>query len=683
MYVLLYVLFSFNYYCITENLLFYTVSGNPVIFTPTRKLMKEGEVDRVKLKRNGEVDIKPYYCHLFNDAFIYSSRNRVTGGYKLQVAIDLKGASITSEQVGNVQVFSLVNPKETLEDPPKLRFSKASEAWLTQIQAQIDALKVRQKDKRGSTLITKNQAGIPGVDCSQLGPRAALIHNFLLSEMQFADVSNAINITAIQPLIDASRGAVLSAVRINTTAGGGGGSDAVPEYRDNHSDALFNSNVSSVSKSQALVIKEALQEPDVKIFLRAAEGIALACRDFAGALEALCHACGWSESTSVGSFFNSVSALALYNQFKAYADGQQAMLRVLQTPPFAQFYRDAETFLSAFPGSFADKIELPRKRVKHYMSFLVNLRSCTVMTDPDHEPIQTSISALTFVSNEIEELIRVKQNFEKLLSIQNCFISPNFLSVDPVLAKLASMDRTFLKEGDLKKVCRKKNKVFRFWLFNDVLLYGAALGAGKFTFNRSLDLTTCSVKVHNSAEIKNAFEIFGAEKSFVVIANSTSSQTDWLHAIKDAKAKHMGTTVEALDSAPAASAPLWVPDSNDQGCSVCKRVSCPLLYFVVLCLNLEADGIFICCSSFLCRNSHCGIAAITAANAERWCAATTCRRRCCSRTSTRPTCRRCATTASWARSPPEPPPPPLLATPPGVPLPPPRVPPRTTSRPPR
>ena len=26
--------------------------------------------------------------------------------------------------------------------------------------------------------------------------------------------------------------------------------------------------------------------------------------------------------------------------------------------------------------------------------------------------------------------------------------------------------------GDLKKVCRKNNKTFRFWLFNDYLCYG-------------------------------------------------------------------------------------------------------------------------------------------------------------------------------------------------------------------
>ena len=548
------------------------VSGNPVIFTPTRVLIKEGEVERIKTKKSGEVDTKVYYAHLFNDAFIYSSRNRVTGGFKLHVALDLKGAQFTHSQLGPTKVFTLTNGKE-LDEAPKLRFAKGGEAWILAIQAQIDALKTK-RDKRISTLVQASQVGIPGVNASSLGPRGGLIYNFLLGEMQFADGMNAMNVTVIQPLIDATKGAVLSAVKIKSLNPGSGGKQDGPEFRDLHSDAIFDSKLSSVSKTQALVIKDALNDPDVKIFLRAAEGIALASRDFVNSLESLCNGHGWTESLSVGSYFNSVGALALYNQFKAYTDGQQAMLRILRTPPFAQFYRDAETFLSSYPGTFADKIEMPRRRVAHFISFLSNLRSCTNPSDQDFAAVETSLSALAFVDNEIENLIRVKQNFEKLLEIQAGFIS-NFLAVDPVLQKLASTDRTFIREGDLKKVCRKKNKLFHFWLFNDYLIYGTALGGKNYSFNRALDLTTCSVKVHESVEVKNAFEVFGAEKSFVVIAQSTPDQISWVEDIKKAKAAVMGTTVDALDSVPVESAPLWVPDTHCTGCTVCNKVRIP------------------------------------------------------------------------------------------------------------
>ena len=48
-------------------------TGNPIIFTPTRKIIKEGEIERLK-KTNDEISTHIYYAHLFNDAFIYSAR---------------------------------------------------------------------------------------------------------------------------------------------------------------------------------------------------------------------------------------------------------------------------------------------------------------------------------------------------------------------------------------------------------------------------------------------------------------------------------------------------------------------------------------------------------------------------------------------------------------------------------
>ena len=420
---------------------------------------------------------------------------------------------------------------------------------------------------------------LPNVDLTKLGPRCAYIYSFLLNEIQFSEVMIAMNITVIQPLIDASKGAVLSAVKINndtTTNNNTNTSNTTTNTTtDNHSEALFHSNITTISKSQALVIKEALSDPDVKIFLRAAEGISHTLKDFTSSLEILCNNYNWNENIQIGNFFNSVSALALYNQYKAYVDGQQAMLRILKTSPFLQFYTDIENYLNMYSGNINEKIEQPRNRVSYYMSFLSNLKSCIAINDIDYIPIETSLSALIFVNNEIQELIRIKTNFEKLLSIQSCFIGSNFLNLDPIIQKLASTDRTFIMEGDLKKVCRKKNKIFHFWLFNDYLIYGTAIGAGTYTFNRGIDLLTCTVKIHESKDTKNAFEVFGSEKSFVVIAPNTVVQNEWLYAIKTAKAIMVGSTVEEMEkNAVEVAAPLWVPDSESQGCIICKRVSC-------------------------------------------------------------------------------------------------------------
>jgi hypothetical protein len=219
------------------------VSGNPVIFTPNRKLIREGEVERVKVKKNGEVDVKLYYAHLFNDAFIYSSKNRVTGGYKLHKAIDLKGAEIKQSNLGGMKVFSLASKADMPgEEEAKLRFQRGSESWFVQIQAQIDALKAARRDKRASALTVRSDY-LQGVNVASLGMRGAQVYQFLVGEMQFAEVMGAMNVTVIQPLIDASKGAVLSAVKIKT-ANNAAGDGAEAELKDNHSDALFNANLS-------------------------------------------------------------------------------------------------------------------------------------------------------------------------------------------------------------------------------------------------------------------------------------------------------------------------------------------------------------------------------------------------------------------------------------------------------
>ena len=522
-------------------------------------------MERLRISATGDLDGKTYYAHLFNDALIYSQRN-VMGYFKLRHTIPLKGATLEPmHNVGGPGGMTITTADEP-DKPYQFRFLRDSDAadWLKAVQMQLEALKVRKKEKRMSNFaISKTNLNLPGVELARLGNRCAIIYKFLLGELQFSEAMSAMNVTLIQPLIDASKGAALTAVKVSAFSPDG---EHVPASKEE----MAQIQVSAPTKHQAQQITDVLKDADVKIYLRAAEGIAAATKEFATTLETVCTAGEWKEDIAIGSFFNSVSALSLYNQFQSYCDGQQAMLRILRTPLLAPFYRDAESFLADFPGSLADKIELPRKRVKHYFYFLSELQKFTPAEHSDHTAVGTSKEALDFMDKKIEELIRVKRNFEVLLEIQSSFV----MGSDPILSKLASMDRTFIKQGDLKKVCRRKPKQFRFWLFNDYLLYGSALGGGNFSFNRALDLRKCTVKPHTGVDIKNAFEIFGAEKSFVVIASSLTMQKEWVEAIQRTRNELLasqGVSTEDADS-QLDTAPLWVPDSGSDVCSLCQKV---------------------------------------------------------------------------------------------------------------
>jgi hypothetical protein len=135
-----------------------------------------------------------------------------------------------------------------------------------------------------------------------------------------------------------------------------------------------------------------------------------------------------------------------------------------------------------------------------------------------------------------------ERNYKKVLEIQGQLVSAQvFGAVYPALLDLASRHRIFINEIDLKKVCRKSNKLFRFWLFNDCLIYGCLLESGQYMFHRKLNLVTCYVAVYKSLVYKYALEVASAEKSFVVMAANEYEQMHWMNSVLDAIANLRGS----------------------------------------------------------------------------------------------------------------------------------------------
>jgi hypothetical protein len=141
-----------------------------------------------------------------------------------------------------------------------------------------------------------------------------------------------------------------------------------------------------------------------------------------------------------------------------------------------------------------------------------------------------------------------ERNYKKVLEIQGQLVSAQvFGAVYPALLDLASRHRIFINEIDLKKVCRKSNKLFRFWLFNDCLIYGCLLESGQYMFHRKMNLVTCYVTVYKSLVYKNALEVASAEKSFIVMAANEYEQMHWMNSVLDAIANLRGSPTLSSD----------------------------------------------------------------------------------------------------------------------------------------
>lgn len=547
-------------------------SGNVSIYTPSRRLIHEGLVERVK-KSKGNIVSQKYYMHLFNDCVVYSSTGLVNfNKFKMHKMIDLNGAKIsqmepTSQGLyrGFTNTFVIEASKSGDSDFADIfRCDSMDETkyWIHCIESVLNSLSAQnQRIVHANTAVSFDNLDIRESDVND--QYAKIIHKFLSGELAVAQCLQTMCTSVIKPMSDATKGAVLHAV--------------LPQDLAKKKELQHYKLDNSQTKAQIQAITEALKESDIQNWLRATETLSQGCDDLVKSIKSECEGKNWSSNILIGKFFTSLTMKNLMNQYKKYATVQQGTIRILRNPNFAYFCKEADLALSLFPGTFAEKIETPVKRPTIYLE-LINkliddLNRRGKQQHEDYRNLMEAKKEMEAAANEIDSVVKNRSEFEKLLAIQASMTSTTQSSgfgslmgaKDPFLEKLASTDRRLLKQGDLKKVCRKKNQTFHFWLFNDYLMYAESTGNNTYCFHRALDLKKTSVTVHNNPSVKNAFEIHGSEKSFIVIAPTQGVQADWVLKISEAK------NAIAPGSSEQTTAPLWVPDSGSSGCCVCSK----------------------------------------------------------------------------------------------------------------
>lgn len=107
------------------------------------------------------------------------------------------------------------------------------------------------------------------------------------------------------------------------------------------------------------------------------------------------------------------------------------------------------------------------------------------------------------------------------------------------LKELVSPERKFIREGVLVKMCRRVPKRRYFFLFNDLLIYGAAnesTAKTTYTFHRSLNIKNLRVQDLPATDgMSHAFQLLSDQKSFAVFADSKESKQAWMDDIVYAK----------------------------------------------------------------------------------------------------------------------------------------------------
>lgn len=275
----------------------------------------------------------------------------------------------------------------------------------------------------------------------------------------------------------------------------------------------------------------------------------------------------WSPTQLLGDLL--LDLMPFLKMYTNYTGGWEKAISILDE------YESKESFnnfiqqcIAQYPNAqpIRSYLIMPIQRIPRYRLLLEDLIKHTDKSHPDYESLSSSLNKVMHVANQVDQAINEQKNRAKLLQVQK-----KFLENVPIF----EAGRVFIKEGELTKICRKDNKKFMFFLFNDMLMYAKEMPGGRYTRNRIYPLNSILIKDlpdEPNKKVVNAFQVNSNKKSFVVLANSPEEKNAWVKelnkCIEDIDEK-MKTFHDKKTREVSTFAPVWVPDSECPTCIIC------------------------------------------------------------------------------------------------------------------
>eukprot|EP00471_Norrisiella_sphaerica_P003906 CAMPEP_0184481608 /NCGR_PEP_ID=MMETSP0113_2-20130426/3159_1 /TAXON_ID=91329 /ORGANISM="Norrisiella sphaerica, Strain BC52" /LENGTH=1048 /DNA_ID=CAMNT_0026860827 /DNA_START=708 /DNA_END=3854 /DNA_ORIENTATION=+ len=224
---------------------------------------------------------------------------------------------------------------------------------------------------------------------------------------------------------------------------------------------------------------------------------------------------------------------------------------------------------------------MPIQRIPRYKMLLKEVIKNTEEGHPDLPDLHKATEAIAKVAKHINEEVTKAKNREKILELEGLF-QGNVELVHPA--------RVFIRHGALVKKCRASNRVYEFFLFNNLMVYASASGFGKLKLHRRIEINNSfhiqelpdkPAKSPKEQDEVNRFQIVSASKSFVVMASSKAEKKEWIDAILkqiDRLKVTIGGRRKALEMQRRSSqfeasspAPVWQSDQSSTECNICSR----------------------------------------------------------------------------------------------------------------
>lgn len=209
----------------------------------------------------------------------------------------------------------------------------------------------------------------------------------------------------------------------------------------------------------------------------------------------------------------------------------------------------------------------PVQRIPRYRMLLEQILKCTPKQHEDYMNLSSSLSKIIDVATANNEAIRQRDSKDMIMRIMMSLDSKTRVNL------LDVPTRIFIMESEMMRQCRRGKKKFKFWLFNDKILYGeenatVVKQCKVYSLNREILLIACRVSeaVGECGDVDRAFLIESPSKSFIVWANSVAEKDEWILNIQ----RCILSERENWEIETGKVAPLWTPDAQSKYCSLCK-----------------------------------------------------------------------------------------------------------------
>eukprot|EP00954_Amorphochlora_amoebiformis_P026298 1378439-Amorphochlora_amoeboformis.AAC.1 len=134
---------------------------------------------------------------------------------------------------------------------------------------------------------------------------------------------------------------------------------------------------------------------------------------------------------------------------------------------FHEFCKDAVTHPMSKGLNIASLLITPIQRIPRYKLLLTELLKNTADDHLDKKNLEKAITIISATAKHINEAVRAFQNRKEIQQCMDEFVGSE---------NLLEPHRKFIRKGELIRQTRNKPKPFKFYLFNDLLIYASPRG---------------------------------------------------------------------------------------------------------------------------------------------------------------------------------------------------------------